>query len=105
MKEPYIEEERDPKWKQRVKATEGTKERGIIMGREISQTEIKGFIASTGLDIDPLDERDETLETWRLKWEGLAKGFMDYLQDRFTAIEHRLERLEEERYGCHKNGI
>ena len=64
------------------------------MDGEINQTEIKEFIASTGLDIDPLDERDDTLETWRLKWDGLAKGFMNYLQDRFTSIEQRLDRLE-----------
>ncbi|HMK75312.1 MAG TPA: hypothetical protein VK568_03900 [Thermodesulfobacteriota bacterium] len=60
------------------------------------------------LDIDLLDERDEALEAWRLKWEDLAKAFMNYLQDRFASIEHRLDRLEqleEERYGCHKNGI
>jgi predicted metal-dependent peptidase len=72
------------------------------MDRELSQTEIKEFIASNGLDTDPLDERDErdeTLESWRLKWEGLAKGFLNYLQDRFASIEQRLERLEEERYG------
>jgi hypothetical protein len=76
------------------------------MGRELSQTEIKEFIASNGLDLDVLDEREETLEAWRLKWEGLAKGFMNYLQDRFTSIEHRLDRLEqlvEERYGHQKD--
>ena len=65
------------------------------MDGEISQTEIKEFLSSNGLDIDPLDERDETLEAWRLKWEGLAKGFMNYLQDRFSAIEQRLDRLED----------
>jgi hypothetical protein len=79
-------------------------QRGIIMSRELSQTQIKEFIATNGLDLDLLDEREETLEAWRLKWEGLAKGFMNYLQDRFTAIEHRIGRLEqlvEERYGYH----
>ena len=64
------------------------------MDGELNQTAIKEFIASSGLDIDPLDERDEALEAWRLKWEGLAKGFMNYLQDRFASIEYRLERLE-----------
>jgi hypothetical protein len=73
------------------------------MDRELSQTEIKEFIASNGLDIDLLDEREETLEDWRLKWEGLAKGFINYLQDRFASIEHRLERIEEERYGHQKD--
>jgi hypothetical protein len=65
------------------------------MARELSQTEIKEFIASNGLDIDLLDERDEALEDWHLKLEGLAKGFMNYLQDRFSAIERRLDRLED----------
>jgi hypothetical protein len=65
------------------------------MDRELSQTEIKEFITSNGLDKDLLDERDEALEAWRLKWEGLAKGFMNYLQDRFASIEHRLDRLED----------
>ena len=72
------------------------------MDRELSQTEIKEFIASNGLDIDLLDERDEALEAWRLKWEGLAKGFMNYLQDRFASIEQRLERLED-RHGHQKD--
>jgi len=78
------------------------------MDRELSQTEIKEFMASNGLDSEVLDERDEALEAWPLKWEGLAKGFMDYLQDRFTAIEHRLDRqeqLERERHPCHKDRI
>lgn len=75
------------------------------MAKELSQIEIKEFIASNRLDIDLFDGKDETLEDWRLKWEGLAKGFMNYLQDRFTAIEQRLERIEEERYGHQKDGI
>ena len=65
------------------------------MDCELSETEIKEFIASNGLGTDLLDDRDEALEAWRLKWEGLAKGFMNYLQDRFTSIEHRLDRLEQ----------
>jgi hypothetical protein len=56
--------------------------------------DIRHFIASNGLDKDLLDDRDEALEDWRLKWEGLAKGFMGYLQDRFASIEQRLDRLE-----------
>jgi hypothetical protein len=80
-----------------IETTEGTKgHRGITMGRELSQTQIKDFITSNGLSTDLLGERDETLEAWRVKWEGLAKGFMNYLQDRFTSIEQRLERIEEE---------
>ncbi|MGA2956635.1 MAG: hypothetical protein ABSF48_13045 [Thermodesulfobacteriota bacterium] len=78
------------------------------MDGEISQTEIIEFIASNELDLDLLDERDEALEAWRLKWEGLAKGFVNYLGDRFSAIEHRLDRLEqlvEKRYGYQKDGI
>ena len=65
------------------------------MAKELTQTEIKKFIASNRLDIDLLDKRDETLEAWRLKWEDLAKDFMNYLQDRFASIEHRLDRLED----------
>ena len=72
------------------------------MDRELSQTEIKEFITSNGLDIDLLDERDEALEDWRLKWEELAKGFVNYLQDRFASIEQRLDQLEGERYGHQK---
>jgi hypothetical protein len=59
-----------------------------------TQEDIQQFLSSTGLDKDLVDEREETLEAWRLKWEGLAKGFMNYLQDRFTAIEQRLDRLD-----------
>jgi hypothetical protein len=66
-----------------------------IMAKELSQIETKEFMASNGLDIDLLDERDEALEAWRQEWEGLAKGFMNYLQDRFASIEHRLDRLEQ----------
>ena len=83
-----------------------TPRKGIIMGRELSQTEIIEFIASNELDLDLLDERDEALEAWRLKWEGLAKGFVNYLGNRLSAIEHRLDRLEqlvEERYGHQKD--
>jgi hypothetical protein len=58
------------------------------------QEDIRHFIASNGLDKDLLDERDEVLEAWRLKWEGLATGFMNYLQDRFASIEQRLDRVE-----------
>jgi len=74
--------------------------------RQITQDnpeDIKEFMASAGLDLNVLDEREETLEAWRLKWEDLAKDFMNYLQDRFTAIEQRLERIEEERYGHQKD--
>ena len=63
------------------------------------QEDIRRFIESNGLDKDLLDERDEALEDWRLKWEGLVTDFMNYLQDRFASIERRLDRLENERYG------
>jgi len=56
--------------------------------------DIQQFIASNGLDTDLLDERSESLEAWRQGWEGLAKGFMNYLQDGFASIEQRLDRLE-----------
>jgi len=66
--------------------------------RQITQDnieDIKEFIASNGLDTDLLDEREEPLEVRRLKWEDLATGFMNYLQDRFASIERRLDRLED----------
>lgn len=68
----------------------------VKLGR---QEDIQQFLSSTGLDVE---DRAESLEAWRLKWEGLAKGFMNYLQERFASIERRLDRLEqleEERYG------
>jgi hypothetical protein len=78
------------------------------MDREITQTEIKEFLSSNGLDIDPLDEREETLEAWRQECNLLIRGFVNYLGNRFSAIEHRLDRLEqlvEERCGYQKDGI
>jgi hypothetical protein len=53
-----------------------------------------------------LDEGEEALETLRLKWEDLAKGFMNYLQARFAVIERRLDRLEqmEEKRYEHRKG-
>ncbi len=65
------------------------------MGREISQPEIKDFIASNGLDLDVLDERDEALEAWRQEFNLLIRGFVNYLGNRFSAIEERLDRLEQ----------
>jgi hypothetical protein len=65
------------------------------MAKELSQTEIKDFVTSNGLDIDLLDKREGNLEASRHKWEGLTKGFMNYLQDRLASIEHRLDRLED----------
>ena len=78
------------------------------MDGELSQTQIRHFIASNGLDIDLLDEREETLEAWRQECNLLIRGFVNYLGKRFSAIEHRLDRLEqlvEERYGYQKDGI
>jgi hypothetical protein len=46
-----------------IETTEGTKgQRAIMMDRELTQTEIKDFIASTGLDLNVLDKRDEAFE-------------------------------------------
>jgi hypothetical protein len=76
------------------------------MDRELSQIEIKEFITSNGLDKDLLDEQSEALEAWGLKWEGLSKGFFEYIENRFSAIEKRLDRLEQvegERYGHQKD--
>ena len=76
------------------------------MTKELSQTEIKKFIASNGLDLDVLDEREETLDAWRQECNLLIRGFMKHLGDRLSAIEHRLDRLEqqiEERCGHQKD--
>ncbi|MGO8990406.1 MAG: hypothetical protein ACLQGU_03985 [bacterium] len=83
-----------------IETTGGTKgQRGIIMDGEISQTETKKFLSSNGLDHDLLDEPSEALEAWRKDCNLLIRGFVNYLENRFSAIEHRLERIEEERYG------
>jgi|GEM_PF-1006792 hypothetical protein len=85
--------------------SEGTKGQRGIMVKELSQTDIENFIASNGLGTDLLDERDETLEAWRQECNLLIRGFVNYLGNRFSAIEHRLDRLEqqvEERYGYQK---
>jgi hypothetical protein len=60
-----------------------------------SPEDIRQFLESSGLDRDLLDEGEEALEALRLKWEDLAKGFMNYLQARFSVIERRLDRLEQ----------
>ena len=66
--------------------------------RQITQDnpeDIKEFMASAGLDLDPLDERDDALEAWQQECNFLIRGFVNYVQDRFTAIEQRLDRLED----------
>jgi uncharacterized membrane protein YdbT with pleckstrin-like domain len=76
-----------------IETTEGTKgQRGIIMGRELSQTETKEFLSSTGLDKDLLDESSEALEVWGQECNRLVKGFFRHIED----------RLEGERYGYRK---
>ena len=76
--------------------TEGTKGQvGIIMGRELTQTEIKEFMASAGLDLNVLDERGETLESWRQECNLFIRTFVNYLGDRLSVIEHRVDRLEQ----------
>ena len=65
------------------------------MSRELNQTEIKEFIESNGLDSDMLDDREETLEAWRQECNLLIRGVVNYLDDRFSAIEHRVDRLEQ----------
>ncbi|MGA2518695.1 MAG: hypothetical protein ABSG44_19395 [Thermodesulfobacteriota bacterium] len=66
------------------------------MERELSQTEIKGFIASNGLDTSILDERSE-LEVYQRSGELIADFFRS-IESRFVSIEYRLSRLEGERY-------
>ncbi len=78
------------------------------MSRELSQTGIKEFITSNGLDLDVLDKREGTVEALRQECNLLIRSFLNYLGDRFSVIEHRLDRLEqliEERYGYQKDGI
>jgi len=78
------------------------------MSRELNQTEIKEFIESNGLDSDVLDDREETLEAWRQECNLLIRGVVNCLGNRFSDIEHRLDRLErlvKERHGYQKDGI
>jgi len=78
------------------------------MGREFTQTEIKEFIASNGLALDALDERDDALEAWQQECNFLIRSFVNCLGDRFSDIEKRLGRLEQlvkEGYGYQKDGI
>ncbi len=67
------------------------------MERELSQTEIKEFLRVSGLDVDLLDGKDESLEAWEQECNRLVKGFFRYIEDRFTSIEDRLRRLEREK--------
>ena len=77
-----------------------------MMGSELSQTDIEDFIASNGLDLDVLDEREETLEAWREECNLLIRGFMNCLDSRFSAIERRLDRLEQRvKKAINTNGI
>ena len=69
--------------------------------RELSQTEIKKFIASNGLDTSILDERSD-LEVYRQRDELIADFFRG-IESRFVSIEYRLSRLEGERYGHQKD--
>ena len=65
------------------------------MSRELSQTEIKEFIAANGLDLDVLDKREETVEVLRQECNFFIRSFLNYLEDRFSAIEHKVDRLEQ----------
>jgi len=78
------------------------------MSRELSQTGIKEFIASNGLDIDVLDKREETVEPLRQECNLFIGSFLNYLEDRFSVIEHKVDRLEQlvkEGHGYPKDGI
>lgn len=79
--------------------------RKLLMSRELSQTGVKEFIKSNGLDLDLLDKRQETLEALRQECNLLISGFMNYLEDRFSAIEHRVEQLVKEGHGYQKDEI
>ena len=65
------------------------------MSGELSQTGIKEFIAANGLDLDELDKREETVEALQQEYNLFIGTFVNYLKDRFSAIEHRLDRLEQ----------
>jgi hypothetical protein len=78
------------------------------MDGELSQTEIKDFLASNGLDLDVSDERDEALEAWQQECNFFIRTFANYLEDRLSVIEHRLDRLEQlvkEWHRYQKDGI
>jgi len=62
--------------------------------------DIQQFLLANGLIEEQWDETE--IEALRLKREGLAKGFVNYLKNRFTRIESRLTRLEGERCGHQK---
>lgn len=62
-----------------IKTTEGG-----FMAKELSQTQIRHFIASNGLDIDLLDERNEALEAWRQECNLLIRSFVNYFGNRFS---------------------
>ena len=63
------------------------------MDRELSQTEIKDFIASNGLD----EDEGSDSEVYRQTGELIADFFRN-IEHRFMSIEYRLSRLEGERY-------
>jgi hypothetical protein len=72
--------------------------------RQITQDnpeEIKEFIKSNGLDTSILDERSD-LEVYWQRGELIADFFRS-IESRFASIEHRLERIDEERYGHQKD--
>jgi hypothetical protein len=71
------------------------------MDRELSQTEIKEFMASNGLDTSILDEGSD-LEVYRQGGELIADFFRS-IESRFVSIEYRLSRLEGGRYGHQKD--
>ena len=78
------------------------------MSKELSQTGIKEFITSNGLDSDVLDKREKTLEALLQEYNFFIRSFVNYLEDRFSVIEHRLDRLEQlvrEGRGYQKDGI
>ena len=64
------------------------------------QEDIRHFIESNGLDTSILDEGSD-LEVYRQRGE-LIVDFFRSIESRFASIEHRLDRLEGERYGHKK---
>ena len=58
------------------------------------QEEIQQFLSSSGLDIDLLDESNDSFEAWQQECNLLIRRFVNYLQDRFARMERRLDTLE-----------
>lgn len=57
--------------------------------------EIEAWLATNGLTAEELDEKDEEIRAWQRECQETVRGFWNYLDNRFSAIEKRLSVLEE----------